>query len=75
MIASVIWLMLALPPISYVVVPAAIVCPVARMIRSAAPSSPRYWSIHAPARIVAHGFTLFIPLYFGAEPCAGSNIA
>ncbi|SVA57238.1 uncharacterized protein METZ01_LOCUS110092, partial [marine metagenome] len=35
--------------------------------------SPRYSAIHAPDNTAAVGFTLSIPLYFGALPCAGSN--
>ena len=37
--------------------------------------SPKYSAIHAPDKMAAVGFTLSIPLYFGALPCAGSNIA
>ena len=42
MIASGIWLVLALPPGSHVVVPFVIVCAVARMIALAQSAAPRY---------------------------------
>ena len=43
--------------------------------RSAAASSPRCRNISTPLNIMAIGFTLFIPLYFGALPWVASNTA
>src|SRR5882724_3630036 len=41
--------------------------------RAAASDSPMCSSISLPERIIAVGFTLFWPLYFGAEPCVASK--
>ena len=37
--------------------------------------SPSQSSIILTARIVAMGLTLYMPAYFGAEPCVGSKTA
>src|SRR3989344_1485297 len=69
-------LVFAEPPISYVTYfPSLITCSVAKNIAFLISGSPRYSTIQAPDNMAAVGFTLFIPLYFGALPCAGSNIA
>jgi phosphate uptake regulator len=66
----------AVPPMSMVTVFfSAMTCSTAFSTASPYLLSLRYFSIHAPAIIVAVGLTLSIPLYLGTLPWAGSNIA
>ena len=61
---------------SYVTdLPSAMTAAIAPSSRSAASRSSRWRSIITPESIIAIGLTLFWPVYFGAEPCVGSNTA
>ncbi len=53
--------------------PSAITAAVASSIRRPISVSPSQSSIILAARMVAIGFTLYMPAYFGAEPCEGSK--
>src|SRR5919109_1565373 len=61
---------------SYVTLfPLRITSATARSIRSAGSASFRWRSIRTPDRSSAVGFTLFCPLYFGADPWVASKMA
>src|SRR3984885_4456650 len=64
----------ALPPRSGVMMPAAQTCSTARISRSAAGFSPRCSSIIAPVQKLATGLAMPLPVMSKAEPWIGSNI-
>src|SRR6056297_1607989 len=72
--ASTTSVVLALPPMSAVVIPAARVSRSARMTSSPQSGKPSCSSIIAPHHIWPIGLAIPCPAMSGAEPCTGSNM-